>query len=287
VQALVQAFAHLAWLRDPLDVERHQRLTAHIDACHSCQDTLEQLCQEEERPTGSGTDNELLEDLGRQPTMDEWELEPECARAGILAEAVAGFGSPPGNTSRQPTPAVEHPTRLGHYQILGLLGQGGMGLVYKARHRKLDRLVAIKVLPDRIMHEPGAVARFEREMKVVARLSHPNIVAAHDAAEVDGTHFLVLEYVAGVDLRSLVKRHGPLPVAKAVHYIVQAARGLRHAHEHGIIHRDIKPVRIPSISISLSAVTSVFCIWTSKTSIRWSSTGSMAPTAPSRATPCR
>ena len=119
-----------------------------------------------------------------------------------------------------------------------------MGVVYKARNRKMNRLVAIKVLPPLKPQDPGAVARFEREMKAVARLTNPHIVAAYDADEADGKHFLVMEYIDGLDLKSLVKAQGPLPVDRAVDYILQAARGLHHAHEQGIIHRDIKPANL-------------------------------------------
>jgi tRNA A-37 threonylcarbamoyl transferase component Bud32 len=130
---------------------------------------------------------------------------------------------------------------LGEYVVLDKLGQGGMGMVLKARHRRMDRVVALKTLPPHAMREPEAVQRFFREVKAAARLVHPNIVTAYDAGEQEGIHYLVMEYVEGQDLATLVKQHGPLPVAQALDCLVQAARGLAYAHSQGVIHRDIKP----------------------------------------------
>ncbi|MFA6046878.1 MAG: protein kinase, partial [Phycisphaerales bacterium] len=112
------------------------------------------------------------------------------------------------------------------YVILDKLGQGGMGVVLKAKHRRMDRLVAVKMLPAATMKSPDAVQRLYREVKAAARLSHPNIVAAHDAREYHGTHCLVMEYVEGKDLAVIVKERGPLPVRQAAECILQAARGL-------------------------------------------------------------
>ena len=130
---------------------------------------------------------------------------------------------------------------MGNYVILDKLGEGGMGQVYKARHRRMDRIVALKVLPSDAMKQPDAVQRFQQEVKAAAQLSHPNIVRAYDADEAGGVHFLVMEYVGGRDLGSLGNEKLKLPVATAVDYIVQAARGLEYAHDKNIIHRDIKP----------------------------------------------
>ncbi|HWA98762.1 MAG TPA: protein kinase, partial [Pirellulales bacterium] len=130
---------------------------------------------------------------------------------------------------------------LGNYLVLDRLGAGGMGQVFRARHRKMDRIVALKVLPKKAVASPEAVERFHREVRAAARLIHSNIVTALDADEGQGTHFLVMEYVEGHDLSSIVKERGPLPVDEAVRYLADAARGLEHAHSEGIVHRDIKP----------------------------------------------
>jgi serine/threonine protein kinase len=116
-----------------------------------------------------------------------------------------------------------------------------MGVVLKARHRRMDRLVAIKVLPAASLKSASAIERFYREVKAAARLMHPNIVAAFDAGEHEGMHYLVMEYVEGQDLGQIVANRGPLSVAQAVECILQAAKGLEFAHGMGIIHRDIKP----------------------------------------------
>ncbi|HEV3145047.1 MAG TPA: serine/threonine-protein kinase [Gemmataceae bacterium] len=136
-------------------------------------------------------------------------------------------------------PAAE--LNLGSYLLLELLGEGGMGKVYKARHQMMDRTVALKVIrPDRITSRE-AVRRFRREIQAAAQLSHPNIVLAYDADQIGEIHFFAMEYVDGIDLGRLVYEKGRLPVREACDYIRQAAHGLQHAHERGLIHRDIKP----------------------------------------------
>jgi hypothetical protein len=130
---------------------------------------------------------------------------------------------------------------LGDYVVLDRIGAGGMGEVLKARHRTMERIVALKVLPTKEVSSPDSVKRFLREVRAAARLIHPNIVTAFDAGEHQGTHYLVMEYVDGQDLAALVKQHGPLGVDEAVDCTLQAARGLAHAHGQGVIHRDIKP----------------------------------------------
>lgn len=133
---------------------------------------------------------------------------------------------------------------LGNYLILEKLGQGGMGMVLKAVHRRMHRTVALKVLAPNVADSPDAVQRFQREVEAAARLTHPNIVTAFDADTAQGTVFLVMEYVSGRDLSSLVKSRGPFPVSQTLSLILQAARGLQYAHEHGVIHRDIKPANL-------------------------------------------
>lgn len=130
---------------------------------------------------------------------------------------------------------------LGVYRLVELLGEGGMGSVWKAVHTKLKKTVALKVLPQQLTRDPETVARFEREMEAVGALDHTNIVRAMDAGEVGGTHYLVMEYVEGLDLGMLVQSKGRRPVKEACEMIRQAAVGLAHAHQHGLVHRDIKP----------------------------------------------
>jgi serine/threonine-protein kinase len=135
----------------------------------------------------------------------------------------------------------QRPLVLGEYVILDELGAGGMGVVYKARHRPMGRLVAIKVLTAESLQAPEVVERFQREMKAAARLSHPNIVSAFDAGQYAGLHYLAMEYVEGKDLGRVLADQGPLPFPQALECIIQAAKGLEYAHAMGLVHRDIKP----------------------------------------------
>jgi serine/threonine protein kinase len=156
--------------------------------------------------------------------------------AGSPSAAVAGSAA-----AVKSPPVAQKIKVLGEYLILGRIGAGGMGQVYKAQHQRMKRVVALKVLPPRAVMTPNYVRRFSREVQAAARLSHPNIVTAFDAGEQQGIHYLVMEFVQGSDLHSLLREHGPLDVESALDCILQTARGLEFAHSEGIIHRDIKP----------------------------------------------
>jgi hypothetical protein len=134
--------------------------------------------------------------------------------------------------------------RLGPYQIVAPLGAGGMGEVYRARDTRLDRYVAIKVLASHISARPDAVARFEREARSVAALTHPNIVALHDVGVEAGVVYVVTELLEGDTLRAKLVEGGPLPTRKALDYAVQIAEGLGAAHDRGIVHCDVKPENV-------------------------------------------
>jgi len=131
----------------------------------------------------------------------------------------------------------DHP----RYQIIEPIGSGGMGVVFKAEHRLMKRVVALKVINRRLTSSANAVARFRKEVQAAASLSHPNIVTTHDAEQAGDVHFLVMEHVEGTSLDRLVAEKGPLPVSRASEFTRQAALGLQHAHERGMVHRDIKP----------------------------------------------
>jgi eukaryotic-like serine/threonine-protein kinase len=139
---------------------------------------------------------------------------------------------------------------LGPYHLLERIGEGGMGQVFKARHEKLQRIVALKLIRKEKLADPRALDRFQREARAAAQLSHPNIVLLYDASQAGGIHFLAMEYVEGRDLAQTVKDSGPLPVDRACDYIRQAALGLQHAHERGLVHRDIKPSNLLVTSVS-------------------------------------
>ena len=133
---------------------------------------------------------------------------------------------------------------FGEYLVMEELGRGGMGTVLLAKHRRMDRKVAIKVLPVTVLESEAAIARFYQEVKVAAQLSHPNIVHAYDAGEHHGFHYLVMEYVPGHDLARVLEQLGSLPTSLVLDYIRQAAAGLEYAHRKGVVHRDIKPANL-------------------------------------------
>jgi serine/threonine protein kinase len=205
----------------------------HLQTCPVCEATVDDL---------ESVSDTVIEELRRPAPVDPYERESGCDRMVSLIEQI---GQDPSFTRREGAATGrddrQSQRQIRDYRLLAKLGQGGMGTVHKALHIKLDKVVALKVLPGERMKDAAAVARFEREMKAVGKLDHPNIVRASDAGEEEGTHFLVMEYVKGLDLSTLVKRHGPLPIATACELIRQAAVGLHHAHLHGLVHRDIKP----------------------------------------------
>ena len=218
-------------------------VASHVESCPTCQRSLETII-------GDSTDT-VLSALLAEPVASPFAVEAACRD---VLQRVAGLADQSGSGEKPlaptislraaPTPADDEGLPLEtirEYKLLAKLGEGGMGAVYKALHTRLEKVVALKVLPEGRMRDSGSVARFQREMKAVGRLDHPNIVRAMDAGEEDGTHFLVMEYVEGVDLSLLAKNIGPLPVADACELVRQAAIGLQEAHEHGMVHRDIKP----------------------------------------------
>lgn len=153
----------------------------------------------------------------------------------------AGSGGLSNNSHRTlMLPPVEGAT-LGAYRIDKKLGEGGMGTVWKAFHTRLKKTVAVKVLSTRVLRDAALVARFEREMEAVGKIDHPGIVRAMDAGEINGTHYLVMEYVEGTDIGQLVKAKGARTVRDSCEMIRQAAVGLAYAHKNGLVHRDIKP----------------------------------------------
>ncbi|MEE8217636.1 MAG: protein kinase [Vicinamibacteria bacterium] len=138
---------------------------------------------------------------------------------------------------------LEPGTRLGPYEIVSQIGQGGMGVVFKARDSRLDRDVAVKVLPRNLAEDPDALARFEREAKAVAKLSHPNILAIHDFGREEGSVYAAMELLKGETLRQRLQQ-GALPARKAAEFALQIVHGLAAAHDKGITHRDLKPENI-------------------------------------------
>lgn len=189
-------------------------------------------------------------DGGPRPRLDSLIDEYEASRAAGGPPAIAQrFASTAGGADevRQPTAAdipalgAAPPERIGPYRLVEKLGEGGMGAVWKAVHTRLDKTVALKLLPHRLLANPDAVARFEREMRAAGKVCHPNVVQAFDAGEAAGVFYLAMEFIDGVDLSRLVAARGPLDVADACRVAEQAALGLAAAHTHRLVHRDVKP----------------------------------------------
>ncbi|MFT5523216.1 MAG: serine/threonine protein kinase, partial [Pirellulaceae bacterium] len=145
---------------------------------------------------------------------------------------------------------IDHPK----YEILELIGQGGMGAVFKARHRIMDRLVAIKIIHPRFVENRTAIERFQREAKTVASLRHPNIVTALDAEQVGETHLLVMDYVDGQPLDEAIATQGALSVEQTCEIALQISRGLEHANQHNMVHRDIKPQNVMIASDGMAKI---------------------------------
>ena len=141
-----------------------------------------------------------------------------------------------------PTPAELAP-HFPDLEILELVGRGGMGVVYKARQKRLDRLVALKILSPKIGQDPAFAERFAREARAMAMLSHPHIVAVYDFGQTDGLYYFLMEFVDGVNLRRLLDT-GKLAPEEALAIVPQICDALQYAHDHGVVHRDIKPENI-------------------------------------------
>ena len=205
---------------------RAEEIASHIDDCDVCQDTVVAL---------SAHDDTFVAGLRDSPDRShEASTRDPAFRYGLqrLLSSV----------KNKPTASVEPiPNQIGPYIIEQKLGDGGMGTVFLAQHSKLKRTVALKVLPAHRWSNAQAIARFEREMEAIGGLDHPHIVRASDAGEEQGMHYLVMEYVDGLDLSRLVRRVGPLDVADACALACQTAIGLQHAHDRGLVHRDVKP----------------------------------------------
>ncbi|NDQ55461.1 MAG: serine/threonine protein kinase [Acidipila sp.] len=131
-------------------------------------------------------------------------------------------------------------TRFGPYEIISAAGVGGMGEVYRAKDTRLDRIVAVKVLPSELANDPEKRQRFEREARSISTLSHPHICTLHDIGQQDGVDYLVLEYLEGETLEKKLEK-GSLPTPEVLKYAIELADALDKAHRQGIIHRDIKP----------------------------------------------
>lgn len=215
-----------------IDETDSDSLLDHIDQCDACRHTLQSIQDE----------RDWLIDSLRTP-RDEKNFENEPGYRSALARALGAiehFDRDP----EQPASDEKLPDQIGEYEIIRPLGRGGMGHVYLARHTKLGRDVALKLIASHRLGSPQAASRFEAEMRAVGRLSHPNIVTAHDAREVDGTAVLITEFIDGLDLAEILRNTGSLSISNACEIARTVAQALDYISKQGFVHRDVKPSNI-------------------------------------------
>lgn len=210
--------------------DENDELFEHLRTCQSCQAELE---------TVDDAEDSLISELRVADDHPGLTDEPQCKRA--LAKALGALAAA---DELSDTGILDMPRTIGEYQVVRLLGRGGMGKVMLARHTKLGRQVAVKFLAGHRLADPRMRERFEAEMRAIGQLSHPNIVTAHDAREVDGTAVLVTEYIDGFDLGELVAKTGPLSIANACEITRKVAAALQYTGDQGFVHRDVKPSNV-------------------------------------------
>lgn len=216
------------FLRGDLDEQSFAVVAAHVDTCDPCQNTVVAMSDQ------SDTFIAAMKSAGA--------VAPEGTENALKLGLERVFTSLRNKTSESQSKTLpDEQYQIGPYLVKEQLGSGGMGHVYRAKHIKLKRDVALKVLSTNRWVNASAVTRFEREMEAIGQLDHPHIVRATDAGEENGMHYLVMEFVDGLDLARMVNRLGPLPIAETCELARQCATGLQHAHDSGLVHRDIKP----------------------------------------------
>ena len=230
----------IAFGQGKLAADESSSVEQHLEVCRECCETLLDLKDDTfvglvkiAQPSIAVPDPPRWASVRTDPGADASCVGHDSAHSATLlvqsGEAVC--------VEELPAELQDHP----RYRIVELIGRGGMGNVYRAEHRLMNRPVAIKLINSQLIRQPQAVERFRREVQAAAKLTHPNIVTAYDAEQAGEVHFLVMEFVEGTDLASVVKHRGPMSVVEACECIRQAAEGLQHAHEKGMVHRDIKP----------------------------------------------
>ena len=228
------------------DETASQQIEQHLSHCDSCASSTDQDRSPSDQwlqaiRSNATPDSITAVTLGHEQKSDS--IDPVARHAIELSKLLfqRERSSSLSSSNKSSVPAVTALGDLGPYEFVRPIGQGGMGYVMLARHKHLDKEVAVKILPSTPWRVPTEEARFQREVRAVGKLEHPAIVTALDAGQYDGTHFLAMEYVDGLDLSRLAKAIGPLAIADACELVRQTALGLSYAHAQGIVHRDIKP----------------------------------------------
>ena len=207
------------------------QISDHVEDCQTCDLVLSTLESEQSDLLKELREGIRTESLLQEPEFEKLRNTARFSQADTTASADVD----------------EHPQtgkRLRDYRLVKKIGEGGMGTVYQAFHVHLAKHVALKILPSDKLRSKQSVARFRQEMRAVGQVNHPNVVSASDAGTIDGQHFLVMELVQGADLARIIHDRGPLKVADACEIVRQAAIGLQHAHDNGLVHRDVKPSNI-------------------------------------------
>jgi hypothetical protein len=215
--------------------EAEETVAEHVSHCSRCADVLRDL---------DASPSNLLSALRQPPPPEPFSAEAACRQLEEAAKAL-GWDSDgatlPNGAPVLPALDLAVPRQLRQYRLLEELGRGGMGMVFKARHVRLNQTVAVKLIRPDQRHDLQTVARFHRETGALGELRHPNLIQVTDADEVEGWDFLVMEYVEGLDLGRLLRRVQRLEVADACEVARQAALGLQYVHDHDLVHRDLKP----------------------------------------------
>src|SRR5258708_23216580 len=193
----------------------HKEIAGDGSSCSSCGYSFEDATQRLEASEGSGS-------KGRQ----------KVSRSYTSLESIDDARFIPGTMLAE------------RYRIVGLLGRGGMGEVYRADDLKLGQPVALKFLPEHLLSDGAALARFHREVRIARQVSHPNVCRVYDIGEIEGRHYLSMEFIKGEELSSLLRRIGRLPADKATEIARQLCAGLAAAHNRGVLHRDLKPANV-------------------------------------------
>jgi serine/threonine-protein kinase len=230
-------------LTGKLTTVEQEQLTGHIDTCADCQHSLEWLAG------GSAEWPDAARQLGSESHRAEPELRrvmAELKREGIDEVARTGPVAPdaPVLDFLEPAERPGNIGQLGPYEITGLIGRGGMGIVFKAFDPSLHREIAIKVMGPHLADDHAAVQQFLREARAAAAVVHPNVVTVHAVSEYKGLPYLVMEYVPGISLQARLNRGGPLELCDILRVGAETAAGLAAAHARGLIHRDIKPANL-------------------------------------------
>ena len=221
-----------AFLTNDLDEREEQMLTSHLDECSDCREELE----------------------GRAAERSVWREASSLLGGSVLhsSDAIGDLRSGSAHSPQialvlqqlAPTDDPESMGRIGGYEVTGVVGAGGMGVVLKAHDRSLDRIVAVKVMSPHLASSGSARKRFAREAKAAAAVLHPNVIAIHSVASEEASPFLVMPFVRGASLQKRIDSQGPLPLKDTLRIGAQIAAGLAAAHEQGLVHRDIKPANI-------------------------------------------